>query len=507
MEHETLSKLPLQRKEIIEILKKVDAQSTSFTPSEIKVARKYLNDFGEGIYSVVFPSGTDSSQLFFKGILDNSNKLFYRYHSEDYYTEVRPLGSVDIIQNFSGDSSRNVGIATLGIRLFGEITKNVGFFLQATNGRKIFGDRSLAAYNPEYTKSLKFARLGSDIDLTQSHVTYQSNWFRAKIGRQEQLSGAGLFQRTFVSSSSPAFDELSLSANFSKFRYSYSIGSLIGYAANMYSTGFAAKIPSKFFVQHSFTALPSWGEITFWEGVLFAERGFDLAYLNPLSFLKSLEHQLHDRDNSIMGMDFVIRPFDNFQIKSTFLLDDIIFEKIGTGYWSNKTAFNIAAITSLDFNTDIGIEYARVEPYTYSHFNYQTSYTNDSLLLGSFLLPNSEQFGLLLQYWWGQKFPVKLKFTYTQHGENIYDPNGNLIKNVGGDPRWALRFPNPETGFPGDSYTVKFLDGKLVRTLATEVNFGYEMITNLFLFLNYRFSYCDCNQEHNLRLFLSMNEL
>jgi hypothetical protein len=508
MEHSTLSKLPLQRREIIDILRKINTSNSKiqFSKTEIEIARKYLADFGDGDYSVVFPSETDSEKVFFKHIFDNSNKLFYRYNSEKYYTEIRPLGSLDFMQKFSGDSSSNVGIGSLGVRLFGEISGHVGFFLQATNGRKILGDRSLAGYNPEYTKSLKFVKLGSDIDLSQSHLTYQNDWFRAKIGRQDEQVGAGLFQKTFISTMSPAFDEISLSAIFSKFRYSYSLGSILGYGENMYQTGFATKIPSKFIVQHSFTALPSWGEITFWEAVLFSNRGVDLAYLNPLSFLKTLEHQLHDRDNSVMGMQFVIRPVNNLQIKSSFLLDDIIFEKIGTGYWSNKTAFNIAAISSLDFNTDVGIEYSRVEPYTYSHFNYQTSYTNDSLLLGSYLLPNSEQYGLLLQYWWGEKFPVKFKLTYTQHGENITDPNGKLIRNVGGDPRWALRFPDPKTGFDGDSYQVKFLDGKLIRTVAAELNFGYEIFTNLYAFLNYKYSNCGCSQDHYLRFLLTFNE-
>ncbi|OGU60185.1 MAG: hypothetical protein A2X64_02960 [Ignavibacteria bacterium GWF2_33_9] len=508
MEHNTLSKLPLQRKEIIKILKQVNNENKHFhfTKSEIETANKYLFDFGYGDYSVVFPSETDSTQIFFKGLFDGTNKAFYRYNSRSLTTEVRPLAAIDYINQTNADSSKYLIVGTLGLRWYGSFNDNFGFFLQATNGRDFSGDRSVA-YGTEYMKSLKFAKLGSDIDLTQSHVTFESGWFRAKFGRQEELSGAGLFQRPFVSTMSPPLDELSLSANFSSFRYSYSFANLIGYATDTYSTGFAAKLAQKYLVQHSFTALPSWGEITFWESVIIADRGLDFAYLNPLSFLKSLEHQLHDRDNSLMGMDFVIRPIRNLQIKSSFLLDDIIMEKIGTGYWSNKTAFNIAAITSLEFNTDIGVEYARVEPYTYTHFNHQNAYTNDSMMLGSFLLPNSEQYGLLMQYWWGQKFPLKFKLTYTRHGENIYDPSGNLIRNVGGDPRWGFRFENPDTGFQGDSPTVKFLDGNLIQTLAAEINFGYEVINNLALFLNYRYANCGCSDEHNFRFFVQLNEL
>jgi hypothetical protein len=40
-------------------------------------------------------------------------------------------------------------------------------------------------------------------------------------------------------------------------------------------------------------------------------RTLDLAYLSPLSFLKSLEHSLHDRDNAGMGFTAVVRPIKN----------------------------------------------------------------------------------------------------------------------------------------------------------------------------------------------------
>lgn len=507
LNHHSLSKIPMQKNEIIEILKYARKNEASLSLTDKKILSEYEEEFEitKIDAATLIYSSTDSTQLFFDNLFGNKDKLLYRYRSEDKI-DVRPLGSLDFIYAKMSDSSSKVMVGTLGIRLNGTISNTLGFYLQATNGRKIFGDKNLATYNPEYHKSVKFSRLNSDIDLTQSHVIFQSKWFRAKIGREEELLGAGLNQRAFISSYSPPMDAISLSAVFSNFRYDYCFASILGYAENQYETGFAAKIPSKYLNYHRFSVLPSWGEISFWEGIIYSERGLELAYLNPLSFFKSLEHQLHDRDNSLMGLDFTVRPISNLQIKSTFLLDDIIIEKIGTGYWSNKTAFNIATITTVVPNFDLGFEYARVEPYTFSHFNYQNAYTNDSLLIGSYLNPNSEQYSVLVNYWWGHKYPISAKLSFTRQGQNIYDANGKLIKNVGSDPFITRRNADPANGIDGDSETVTFLDGNLVKTFSFEITCGYELFKNFNIFISYQRLNDNSKNNDYFRLFLTLNE-
>lgn len=502
-----LSYVPLKKQEIATILIIARDNQPKLNKSDIELLEKYEKEFGisKSDYSVVFPSETHSNSIFWSGFLDNSEKVFYKYDDYVNNVDIRPLGSIDFVFN-KGDSSRSVTVGTLGLRLSGTIDNKLGFYLQATNGRKISGDKLLAFYNPEYNKSFKFTKLDSDIDLTQSHVTYQNDWFQAKIGRMEEKMGAGLFQSTYISTTSPPIDAITLSANFSNFKYTYYLGNLIGLIESKEQSGINTKIASKFINQHRFSVRPSWGEIAFWEAVIYSDRGLDIAYLNPLSFLKSLEHQLHDRDNSIMGMDFTIRPFNNAILKSTFLLDDIIFEKIGTGYWSNKTAFNIAAIYSSDFNVDLGFEYARVEPYTFSHFSPKNNYTNDNQQIGSDLQPNSEQYGVMLNYWWGQRFPIKLALKLIRHGANQYDDNGNLIRNVGGDVRYTRRDPDPQTGFAGDPYEVKFLDGILEKTLSFNFSLGYEIINNFYLTFSYQ--YLKTNEKINnyIRLLILLNE-
>jgi hypothetical protein len=96
-------------------------------------------------------------------------------------------------------------------------------------------------------------------------------------------------------------------------------------------------------------------------------------------------------------------------------------------------------LTSLIPNLNAGIEYTRVEPYTFTNYNPQNANTNDDILFGSMIPPNADRISFLLDYFFGERYPIKFKYSYTRHGNNIYDEEGNLIRNVGGDPRQTLR--------------------------------------------------------------------
>lgn len=506
--HFSLTKLPLQRSDIIQALKQIRNNEHQLTNPEKKALLRYEKEFRIAYEprAVVFTSKSDSVHINFSNILTNADKMFYHYSDSLSKLSVRPVGVLDFIENFNENTSDNSLVGLFGLTFYGTLSKKLGFYFQAKNGKVVSGDKLLALYNPEYRRSVKFTELNSDIDLTQSHIIFAQDWFKAKIGREEEQIGAGLFQKTYVTNIGPPLDAISLAAAFKTFRYDFSFSDLIGYSDNPFITGVSSSIPQKYFIQHRFALRPSWGEFGFWEGVISSGRGINVAYLNPIIFLKSAEHSLHDRDNSLMGFDATVRPLNNIELRSTIFLDDYNFSEIGKGYWSNKIAYNVAAIYAAPLNLDLGIEYTRVEPYTFSHFDKQDSYTNDGVLIGSILQPNSEQYSLLLQYWWGNRYPLQVSVNYTRHGANVYDSTGALVKNVGGDPNITRRDPDPETGFPGDPYYgVKFLDGNLQEIVSLKVNFTMEIIRNLNISAIYNLQVNNDYVDHFFRICLFLN--
>ena len=475
LEHKSLSSLPLQRKEITAILNQM-YNDKNLSDSDKEIVTFYLKEFNALPESnaVIFENEQNTDNIFFDDLLGNKDKYIYKYADSTSNVELKPLLKAEsfFTNNTNYEESKSV-LLHGGVRLMGTLSNSFGYYLQATNGSIISGDRRLAIDREQsYSNNVKFAFLESDLDFTQSHVRYDNSWFYATLGREVRNLGAGLFQKVFISNSSQPFDAISFGAKFSSFEYRFTHGSLLSIPQDTnISQGFNSVIPDKFLVMHRFAFRPSWGEFALWESVIYSDRSIDFAYLNPISFFKSLEHALRDRDNSMMGIDATIRPLKNLQLKGSFLLDDIIISEIGNGYWSNKTAWNIAATYSLDLPIDVGIEYSRVEPYTYSHFNGLNSYTNDKGLLGSIIKPNSDYIGFMINYWISNKYPISFRYFNTRHGENVFE-NNELVGNVGGDENQSRRPDDKLTG-------IEFLDGNLIKTSIFELSVGLELIRNL----------------------------
>lgn len=535
MKNMSLSSLPLTKKEIINVLIELRKNISNLSDFDKQTLYKYETEFDIFYYnqstekyeytelqkesilkpgsqgadrasqrSVLFYSDIDTTQVLSSRFFSEDEKYFYHHQDSNHKVIVRPLAKIDYNYR-KGDETTTALMAHGGFRLNGTLSGKLGFLLQATNGSLLSGERELALQDPQLRQNIKFNSLKSDVDISESHLRYQEDWFYAYIGRETRQLGAGLEQRLFISNTSPAADGLSLGAKFKKFEYRFSHFSLLGLKSDSLpvGTGFNFVIPSKYYSMHRFSFRPDWGEISFWEGVIYSNRTPELAYLNPLSFLKSIEHALRDRDNSIMGLDATIRPLDNWQIKGSWMLDDIIFGEIGNYFWSNKTAWNIATTYSLQAPIDLGFEYTRVEPYTYSHFNVQNSITNDGLMFGSIIKPNSDRFLFKTNFWYGERYPLYFDISFTRHGRNELDANGNVIRNVGGDP---LRVQNIQNG---DSERVKFLDGDLSRILRFDIGGAYEPIRNFnFHFRFYYENEMNTNgfEDYGMRLTLRIED-
>jgi hypothetical protein len=495
--HYSLASVPLQRNEITKALELIRKKNSELSDSEINTLKHFLKEFAVVPESraVLFYSDTDSNQVFSDRMLSDDKKYFYHYYDSSNNVSIKPLVSLDAIYRNGADTSGNVFMGNLGVRLYGSLGEHFGYYLQATNGAVITGDKLIAMLEDERLgQNIKFAELNSDFDFSESHIRFEYDWFYATIGRQSRMLGAGLNQRVFLSTNSPPIDAISMGAKFKTFEYSYTHGSLLALPDDSTkAAGFYTTIPDKYMAMHRFSLRPSWGEISFWENVIYSGRGYDIAYLNPLSFFKSIEHALRDRDNAMMGLDATVRVVSDVQLKGSFILDDIRFEELSTDYWSNKWAWNVAVFTSLIENVDIAVEYAKVKPFMFSHFNPLNSATNDGQIFGGSLLPNSDQVTLLTQWWWGGRYPIKLTVQYRRHGKNIYDDEGNLIFNAGADPFQSNRFGE-------DSYYAPFLEGDREDFLSLMLQGGMELWRGFNLHGIYQYRNLDENDSHSFRM-------
>src|SRR5690606_40679865 len=86
---------------------------------------------------------------------------------------------------------------------------------------------------------------------------------------------------------------------------------------------------------------------------------FNVGYLNPIIFYRSLEHQDGSLDNAMVGMDYKINFARHFSFYGQFMLDEFKLDEVlsGEGWWANK--FGIQ--TGLKYINVFGIDNLRSE--------------------------------------------------------------------------------------------------------------------------------------------------
>lgn len=160
-------------------------------------------------------------------------------------------------------------------------------------------------------------------------------------------------------------------------------------------------------------------------------RGFELAYLNPIIFYRPAEYSIGSPDNAYLGFNASYLVGSRNKLYGQFILDEFKFSEMtaGNGWWANKYGYQIG-IKFYDFlkikNFYLQFEYNRVRPYTYSHKTSIQSYGHYNQPLAHPLGANFTEFLTIIKYH-RERFYLNYKFIYAKYGQ---DPEG---KNYGTD--------------------------------------------------------------------------
>jgi hypothetical protein len=474
------SVLPLSEFEIVQFLKQVPLDQLSESERELRL--KYLRTYEREPYDAVTIFSADSATpLFFEGIATDKDKYIYRWRDTATHSDlqVNALGNLEV-RSRSVPESGTVALGMIGGRIRGTLSGHVGYFLETTNGSVLGGDSTIAQEDPLIARNKNFAVYSKVFfDNTTAEFSYNYDWFTAKLARNALSVGGGYSDdNVFVSPGIPTIDYASLSAHVGAVRYYAIVGSLLGearYSATLDSTLFnfgpGAYIDPKYLALHHVSITLGEVEFGFTDMTIFSRR-FELAYLNPFSFLKTVEHSLNDRDNGLLGAHIRWRIVPGIEVRGQALIDDVIFSRVGTGWWGNKFAWQAGAFWAAPFGfreMDITAEYTHVEPFTYSHFNTQNAFTTSGEIIGSAIGPNSKRFFGKLHYSPSAKLSFEVSASLLQHGENMYDSAGNVTYNAGGDVLSTITTKAESDA----SYNI--LGGRRVNSLTLEGSALYEI--------------------------------
>jgi hypothetical protein len=192
-----------------------------------------------------------------------------------------------------------------------------------------------------------------------------------------------------------------------------------------------------------------------------------------------------DRDNGNLYFDLQTKFINNLELQATFLLDENILSNLGDlEKYTNKTAYQLGAF----WYNPVGIsdlslilEYTKIRPYVYTHFNIKNNYTAYGVNLGHRIGPNADELLLRSTYNFNEMIRGTFEYRYQREGNNLFAADGTLIKNVGGDV--ALSH-----GYVIQTDRAYFLDGEKVNTNLFSFGFRIEPLRDYIFNITYNYS-------------------
>lgn len=120
------------------------------------------------------------------------------------------------------------------------------------------------------------------------------------------------------------------------------------------------------------------------EAVMFkpaASRGYELAYLNPMIFIRPVENSLGSPDNVLLGLNAKWKMSRHTTLYGQLMLDELLLDEVrsGRGWWANKQgiqvgfkSFEVLGAKGLNIQSEVNF----VRPYTYTHRSEEQNYTH-----------------------------------------------------------------------------------------------------------------------------------
>jgi hypothetical protein len=418
-----LSSLPYQRKMAVAFLDslKVDSLKSSTDQNSFYYL---LTDFDEWSNY----DGAKSKKPFLKQLYKNKAD-FYQYRSDDFMVKVNPVFDFEI----GKDKNTNELLFqnTRGLDVKGWIAKRVGYRFLLTENQARF-----PLYVRERTDSLgalpyqgyykDFKTEGVDYFDANGYFDFTvAKFITVQFGHGKNFLGNGI-RSLAISDFSENYLFLKLQTQVWKIQYQNLFMDLTA----DFLRGGDQLLPKKYAAINSLSInATKFLNVGVWESVVFHRNdGFELQYLNPIIFYRSIEQMIGSPDNAMLGLEYRINFLKRFSYYGQLMLDDYNFQtsKGEQGYWGNKYGYQqgIKYMNAFSVsNLDLQFEWNNVRPYTYTHNDSIANYSNYNQQLAHPLGANFNELIGIVRY--QPIFPliVRAKIVYAVQGRDTSNSN------------------------------------------------------------------------------------
>lgn len=328
------------------------------------------------------------------------NENTVEIQGDGYWFTVNPILDLQV-GTASGTTQVNTFINTRGINFRGAIGKQLNFTSTIFESQGRFAD-----YYNRYAESLKpqggnpaiipgmgiakdFKTDAYDFPLAEANLTYApSKHFDFQLGYGRNFIGDG-YRSLLESDGASPYPYFKINTNFWKIKYTNTFMWLKDVRPEVtlertYATKFMANHYLSWNVSNKLN-------LGFFESVIWTntnDRGFDMSFVNPIIFYRSVEFASSARTgNALLGLNAKYKWNNQINFYGQFLLDEFSLGDIkkGDNSWKNKYGYQLGAKYYNAFNIDnllLQLEYNHVRPYVYSHSDPITNYGHNNQSLG-----------------------------------------------------------------------------------------------------------------------------
>jgi hypothetical protein len=177
----------------------------------------------------------------------------------------------------------------------------------------------------------------------------------------------------------------------------------------------------------------------FFESVIWTDtnnRGFDMNFVNPIVFYRSVEFASSARTgNAVLGLSSKYKWSNNVSFYGQFLLDEFSLSEVKneSNSWKNKFAYQLGVKYFNAFKVEnllLQLEYNHVRPYVYSHSVPITNYGHNNQNIGHQWGGNFQELLAIARYHKGRLY-ADAKITYGVRGFDFAKKGDK--SNFGGD--------------------------------------------------------------------------
>ena len=403
----------------------------------------------------------------------------YEVHIKDFDLVINPVIQLTVSKESNNDQT--LYLNTRGLNLRGRIANKIGFYAYVTDNQekdplyvRDWVNRRKAVPGQGFYKPFKTT--GYDYFDARGYFTFNATrYIDVTFGYDKNFIGNG-YRSLLLGDGSSNNLFLKLNTRIWKFNYQNLFMEL--HSAEI--PGGDKLLPKKYAAMHHLdVSVTKWLNIGLFEGVIFGRKDhFDLGYLNPIIFYRSIEQQNGSFDNSLVGLDAKANFNEKLQVYGQLSLDEFLLGEItkNRGYWGNKIGLQIGAKYIDAFgisNLDLQIEHNRVRPFTYSHRDSVANYSHYNQPLAHPLGANFKEFIGIARYQPAPKWMSVVKLIYYQQGR---DSSARIFGS-------NILLPNSTPNRVGD-YGYSIGSGWKTNVFYASFLLSYEWKENLFIELH-----------------------